>query len=142
MPTENPSTPSSSNKLIIGGIIVVGLIGIGGVAYNRYRIRRSLANSKTRTPLQPALPTPAPARQYQDIGWPLRQNSGGEKVAHVQMALNKIRKENLIVDGKWGPKTQAAVERLSKAFPTFFPKPVITEAMYNKLMAEYQKQVR
>lgn len=70
--------------------------------------------------------------KYTDDRFPLRRNSGGANVRALQTYLNPLLIPNgskeLVVDGKFGPKTEAACELI-------FGEKICTEANFNNIKA-------
>ena len=70
--------------------------------------------------------------KYTDDRFPLRRNSGGANVRALQTYLNPLLEPNgskkLVVDGKFGPKTEAACELI-------FGEKICTEANFNNIKA-------
>ena len=86
----------------------------------------------------PSLPTAAYPLRRKDRGYSAEDGSLGWQVLLIQRALNDINSENLAEDGKFGPKTEAAIQ---KAFPSFISDGEISaqevEAMCNKFRDAY-----
>ena len=70
--------------------------------------------------------------KYTDDRFPLKRNSGGANVRALQTYLNPLLVVNggkkLVVDGKFGPKTEAACELI-------FGEKICTEANFNNIKA-------
>lgn len=70
--------------------------------------------------------------KYTDDRFPLKRNSGGANVRALQTYLNPLLEPNgskkLVVDGKFGPKTEAACELI-------FGEKICTEANFNNIKA-------
>ena len=70
--------------------------------------------------------------KYTDDRFPSKRNSGGANVRALQTYLNPLLEPNggkeLVVDGKFGPKTEAACELI-------FGEKICTEANFNNIKA-------
>ncbi len=146
MQKENNSTNSSAKKRLIGGGIAV--LGLGLLYLGQNKIAQWLKWGFSKPPELSAPKEPpvivAPRetqrpKAYTDTGFPLRYGSGGEKVKVIQAALNKVMNAGLVVDGKWGPKTQAAMNKAAAKFPSHITAHEVTQPQYNQLLATYKK---
>lgn len=107
--------------------LAICLVAIGVALY--FFVFRKKSSSQTSTTKLPSASgsttTPStPSAKYTDDSFPLQLNSGGAKVKYLQLFLNNEYGAGLVVDGKFGPKTEAACK---KNFKT----PVVAESLYN-----------
>lgn len=85
------------------------------------------------------IPFPSP-RMYTNQDFPLKLGSGGNRVANIQRALNLFVAAGLKVDGKWGARTNDAMKRAMKSYPTIVPKLSVSEGQYAQLMSLYKSR--
>ena len=57
--------------------------------------------------------------KYEDESFPLKKGSGGKRVESLQRFLKKETGINLVIDGKFGDKTEKAVLEQQTPFDTF-----------------------
>lgn len=89
-------------------LITLGLIGTGVGLY--FLLRKKKNGSEPTNggggPFSGLIPT----SKYTDDSFPLKNGSGGEKVKKLQKWLNDNHNAGLVVDGKFGPKTEEALK--------------------------------
>jgi hypothetical protein len=123
------------NKTIKISLISVGLIGAGVGVYFLLKNRssksggnRTYDNNIFKTILN---------KLYQSDSFPLKKDSGGDRVKALQLFLNNSSSYGLVVDGKFGPATEGAVKNNQAPFPNFksmFPNAIegqVNEDYYN-----------
>ncbi len=89
---------------------VLGLVAVIITATTAF-VTTGVAAAATATPSVPAAATAA------TLTWPLVvQGATGERVVAIQYLLNDRIGAGLVVDGKFGPKTEAAVKAFQKEF--------------------------
>jgi len=146
MQEENNSTNSSAKKRLVIGGALVGTLGILYLGRNKiaqwlkWGFGKPPSLSAPKEP--PVIVAPRETQRpkaYTDTGFPLRYGSGGEKVKVIQAALNKVMNAGLVVDGKWGPKTQAAMNKAAAKFPSHITAHEVTKPQYDQLLATYKK---
>jgi len=116
------------NKTIKISLISVGLIGAGVGVYFLLKNRssksggnRTYDNNIFKTILN---------KLYQSDSFPLKKDDGGKRVKALQIFLNNSGSYGLVVDGKFGPATEAAVKSEQTPFSNFknmFPNAVLGE---------------
>jgi len=132
--------------LALGGIATAG---VGYLVFNLLRkkpqtFQEAIEDTKNTIVEAPRDVSSIVTSSYKDQGFPLRKGSGGAKVEALQKFLNQSSGYNLVVDGKYGQKTESAVlseqmgyDRNDKNWQNFknmYPNAIkgqVTEEYYN-----------
>ena len=126
------------NKTLKISLISLGLIGAGIGIYAILRRRRK-GSSNTVT-YDNNIFDRVLNRLYENDSFPLKLNSGGDRVKALQRFLNEEGSYGLDVDGKFGPLTLEAVKNQQSPFSNFkmsFPNAVlgeVSEEYYNSFI--------
>ena len=125
--------------------IIISIVGVGVIGAAAYILIRRYKNKNRYIP--PTIPngggtngTP-PSSGGRSDEFPLKQGSKGARVKALQTYMNITRNENavssawgfkgcnpkLVVDGDWGPLTQACYKTLRKVY-----NPEVDKAFYDK----------
>ncbi len=123
------------NKGLKITLIVVGVLGTGVGLY--YLLRPSKVRSKPINNGSNNSPNIIDkiVDKFSGRGFPLKIGSGGEKVADLQRFLNDSGSYGLVVDGKFGPNTEAALKSEQSPFESF--KTMYPNAVYGQASEEY-----
>lgn len=126
------------NKTLKISLISLGVLGTGIGIYAFLRNKRKEGSSSVtydNNIFERVL-----NRLYQNDSFPLKLNSGGDRVKELQRFLNEEGSYGLNVDGKFGPLTLEAVKNQQSPFSNFkmsFPNAVlgeISEEYYNSFI--------
>ena len=126
------------NKTLKISLISLGVIGTGIGVYAFLRKRKNEGSSSVtydNNIFERVL-----NRLYQNDSFPLKLNSGGDKVKALQIFLNDEGSYGLDADGKFGPLTLEAVKNQQSPFSDFkmsFPNAVlgeVSEEYYNSFV--------
>lgn len=106
---------------VIGGVATVGLgyLVLSLLKKKPATFGEVITDTKETIVNAPKSITAMVTGSYKDIGFPLRKGSGGENVRKLQRFLNDSANYNLVVDGKFGEKTELAVIQEQEPFQTF-----------------------
>lgn len=110
-------------KAKIALIVGVGLVVAALLVYFLFFFGKSKENDEVES---------GSSSKYTDDRFPLKRNSGGANVRALQTYLNPLLVVNggkeLVIDGKFGAKTEAACELI-------FGEKICTEANFNNIKA-------
>lgn len=91
-------------------LITIGVLGTGVGLYFLFKPKsKDGDNNKNDDNVFDNLFAPSPTRYVSD-SFPLKKDSGGSRVRKLQEYLNTTYGSGLVVDGKFGPKTEAALK--------------------------------
>ena len=88
-------------------LITLGVLGTGVGLY--FLLRKPKNGGSINNPIDDLFRPSSPTRYVSD-SFPLKRDSGGSRVRVLQTWLNDTYGTSLVVDGKFGPKTEAALE--------------------------------
>ena len=125
--------------------IIWAIVGVGALATAGFFLIRAFRRKRRilppPTPTNGTTPSPSPTGAYSSDAFPLKQGSGGDRVKALQRWLNVTRNTKavshawgfygcdpkLVVDGKWGNKTQECYKKSRKV-----PTDTATKEFYDK----------
>ncbi|MDB9959954.1 peptidoglycan-binding protein [Gammaproteobacteria bacterium] len=126
------------NKTLKISLISLGVLGTGIGIYAFLRNKRKEGSSSVT--YDNNIFKRVLNRLYQNDSFPLKLNSGGDRVKALQSFLNEEGSYGLVVDGKFGPLTLEAVKNQQSPFSNFkisFPNAVlgqVSEEYYNSFV--------
>ncbi len=130
------------NKTLKISLISLGLIGAGLGIYVLLKRRKGSNGNNTVTYDNNIFDRVL--NRYQNNSFPLKLNSGGNRVKALQVFLNESSGYGLDTDGKFGPLTLNAVKNEQSPFGEFkksFPNAVfgeVSEEYYNLFIKNYE----
>lgn len=119
------------NKTLKISLISVGIIGTAvGVWLIFFKGKNSNGTSNDDNIFERVI-----NRLYENDSFPLKLNSGGDRVKKLQCFLNSQSSYGLDVDGKFGPLTLDAVENTQSPFSSF--KSMYPNSVFGEISEEY-----
>ncbi len=122
----------NKTKLALG--IGIGILVIGTIAFVliKRKKRKALANQYLDTPSGSGSSSSGSSSggSYSRRGFPLKKGSGGNEVKALQKYLNSVNNYGLVVDGKFGSKTENALKRWNG-------KTEVSEGYYNSTIKKF-----
>ena len=128
--------------------IILSIIGVGVIGAGAYLLIRKFRKPSYVPPTVPTNGTPPSNNSgSRNDAFPLTYGSLGPRVKALQKYMNVPRNQNakssqwgfygcdpvLVVDGDWGPLTQACFKNLRQNYS-----PEVTESFYNKFIKAYE----
>lgn len=123
------------NKNIKITLITLGVLGTGVGLYYLLRPKKYYGNSDNSSSSSNDNIITKIIDKFSGRGFPLKRGSGGERVKDIQKFLNDSGSYGLVVDGKFGPATEAAVIDNQEPFEDF--KSMYPQAIKGQVSKEF-----
>lgn len=113
-----------TKKILLVSSGIIGAIGLGYVVLMLFRKKPSsfgeaVTDVQETIVSMPNAVSSAITGKYTNTDFPLKKGSGSENVMDLQKFLNKEGGFNLVVDGKFGTKTEDALIQIQTPFSQF-----------------------